>query len=193
MGLLHDFYTPLTVAYAGDFTIAELSACALDGDVSRVDFAYVLSDCPEDVSSRARIILSRVDERCVVASWSAAWVHNAILCTPEQHTVALRGGLRLRLASDLRYDIAQMSFEATDVMGTLGAFVTTPLRTAIDLARFVSSDRRLQGALMVLLRAAKANNDDVRNVLERGKNLPYKQRAYRRLNAALAGADMAEG
>lgn len=193
MPLLHDFYTGSLDGAPGDFSIAELSACALDGDVSRVEFAFVLSDIPEGWVSRARIILSRVDERCVVAGWSAAWVHSAVPCAPEQHTVALRDGLRIRLAPELRYSIAQMSFEPVDVTGTLGAFVTSPLRTAIDLARFSAADKRLRDSLIFLLRAAKATSQDVHDVLERVNNLPYKQRAYRRLAAALESVDQAEG
>lgn len=186
MRLLHDFFPPSTGAAREAFPIAELSACALDGELFQVDAAYLLCDYPSDVTSRARVVVSRVDERCIVASWSAAWVHAAIARPPAQHTVALRDGLRIRLSPDLRYDIAQMSFDKSDVMGSVGAFVTTPLRTAIDLARFVSHDSRLDDALVALMRGSQATTQDVRNVLNRGLHLPYKQRAYRRLEATLA-------
>ena len=185
MRLLKDFYTDTSFCSDGVFSIAELSACALDGDVSLVDFTYVLNDCHQDTYSRARIVGSCVDGRCVVASWSAAWVHGAIAYAPLQHTVALRDGLRIRLSPDRRYDIAQMSFDASDVMGTYGAFVTTPLRTAIDLARFTPSDVRLRGALISLLWNAQVSFVEVQDVIERGNNLPYKQRAYRRLSDVL--------
>jgi hypothetical protein len=174
------------------FSLAELSACALDGDLFPIDVAYVLSDLPDDVEVRARIITSHVDNRCVAAGWSAAWVHGATQRSPSRHTVALRNGLRLRLSPALHFDIAQMSFEARDVAGTVGAHRTTPLRTAIDLARFVSEDVRLTAALATLLRMPQAAAEGwpgVCQALERGRNLPYKQRAYRRLKEALAFTD----
>jgi hypothetical protein len=174
------------------FSLAELSACALDGDLFPIDVAYVLSDLPDDVEVRARIITSHVDNRCVAAGWSAAWVHGATQRSPSRHTVALRNGLRLRLSPALHFDIAQMSFEAQDVAGTVGAHRTTPLRTAIDLARFVSEDVRLTAALANLLRMPQAAAEGwpgVCQALERGRNLPYKQRAYRRLKEALAFTD----
>lgn len=186
MRLLDDFFAPASVTAREAFTVAELSACALDGELFGVDAAYILCDWPSDFISRARIVVSRVDERCVVAGWSAAWVHDAVAQPPAQHTVALRDGLRIRLSPDRRYGIAQMSFDQSDVMGPVGAFVTTPLRTAIDLARFVSQDSRLDDVLVALMRRAQATSKDVRDVLNRGTNLPYKQRAYRRLEAALA-------
>jgi hypothetical protein len=186
MALLQDFYSAVSLSVPSSFSIAELSACTLDGEFALVDSGFVLSDSPDSAVMRARIVVSRVDARAVVASWSAAWVHGAIFNAPPRHTVALRDGLRLRLSPEHRYDIAQMAFEPQDVEGSLGAYVTTPLRTAIDLARFTSEDPRLEGALMTLLSMASATEEDVSDVLERGNNLPYKQRAYRRLRAALA-------
>jgi AbiEi antitoxin C-terminal domain len=193
MRLLDDFLAPSSVSARETFTVAELSACALDGELFPVDAVYVFCDLPSDVTSRARIVISRVDERCVVAGWSAAWVHDAIDRPPAHHTVALRDGLRIRLSPDRRYGIAQMSFDKSDVMGVIGAHVTTPLRTAIDLARFVSQDSRLDDVLVALMRCAQATARDVRKVLNRGTNLPYKQRAYRRLGAALATLENARG
>ncbi len=182
MHLLPDFLTHR------DFNIAELSACSLDGEVAALDSAYLLNDVPDDQIFRARIVGMAVDHRCIAASWSAAWVHGAIQIPPHLHTVALRDGLRLRFDPAKRYNIAQMSFSHRDVSGTPGAYVTTPLRTAVDLARFTGHDPRLSPALVFLLSLAKAQEGDVREILERANHLPHKRRAYRRLGEALAFA-----
>jgi hypothetical protein len=171
-----------------DFTVAELSACSLDGEVTAIDNAYIITDMPEGKAVRARAVGHNVDDRCVAASWSAAWIHDAIPFPPLLHTVALRDGLRLRFDPAKRYSIAQMSFGLADVEGSPGAYVTTPLRTAVDLARFTAQDARLTPALMCLLRLAKAQAEDVSEILERAQHLPHKKRAYRRLGAALAFA-----
>jgi hypothetical protein len=180
MPILHDLFINV------DFSTAELSACLLDGEMWPLDSAYILSDCPDSVALRARIVDERVDSRCVAVGWSAAWIHGAITGAPRQHTVALRDGLRLRFDPAQGYGIAQMSLESTDVMGPAGALVTTPLRTAIDLARFTASDKRLSRTLAQLMKTAGATLKDAERVLNRGRNLPYKLRAYRRLGQALA-------
>lgn len=183
MPSLHDLYIGV------NFSIAELSACCLDGEMWSVHSAYVLSDFPDSVAVRARIVGEPVDPRCVAVSWSAAWIHGAITRAPQQHTVALRDGLRLRFDPNQGYGIAQMSLEPRDVIGPAGAHVTTPLRTAIDLARFTGNDTRLTGALNALMTTAGATLKDAERVLNRGRNLPYKVRAYRRLGQALAFTD----
>ena len=183
MATLHDFFLDV------DFSVAELSACALDGELWAIDADYVLGDFPDGATVRAEVVVSPVDPRCVAASWSAAWVHGAIAHAPRQHTVALRDGLRLRFSPGQRYDIAQMSFAPTDVCGMVGAYVTTPLRTAVDLARFAREDSRLLCTLAHLMATAGASLKDAKDVLDRGRHLPYKVRAYRRLEAALAFAD----
>ncbi len=167
MRLLEDFYIK------GSFSLAELMACVRDGEMSTVDSGFILSDVPDDIWVRARVVGSVVDARCIAASWSAAWVHGAIQEPPVRHTVALRDGLRMRFAPGQRYDIAQMSFDRVDVMGGEGSYVTTPLRTAIDLARFVDGDERLEGALCFLLQTAQAGPGDFHSVLERVRNLPH--------------------
>ena len=173
----------------GEFSVAELSACAIDGELWGIDASYVLGDCPDVVAVRARCVCAPVDARCVAASWSAAWIHGAILDAPARHTVALRDGLRLRFSPDQRYDIAQMAFTSSDVMGTLGSYVTTPLRTAVDLARFTRPATGLLPALAHLMATAGATLSDAQRVLDRGRHLPYKVRAFQRLEDALALAD----
>lgn len=171
-----------------DFNIAELSACSLDGEVMAIGATYIVNDMPADKLFRSRIVGLSVDHRCVAASWSAAWVHGALAFPPRLHTVALRDGLRLRFDPAKRYNIAQMSYDVSDVEGTPGAYVTTALRTAVDLARFTTHDARLTPALTFLLRLAMAGEGDVREILERAQHLPHKKRAYRRLGEALAFA-----
>jgi len=183
MRLIPDLLSPL------DFNIAERSACTLDGEMSAVGNFHIVSDLPDDFLLRARIVGLPMDRRCITASWSAAWVHGAIPFPPLQHTVALRDGLRLRFDPAKRYTITQMSFFAGDVMGSPGAFVTTPLRTAIDLARFSTGEPRLSTTLNQLVGLAQTDMASVSEVLERANHLPYKQRAYRRMASALAFAD----
>jgi hypothetical protein len=172
-----------------DFNIAELQACALDGDIHRTGNGYLLSDYPESSLGRAKSLGFLVDERCVLALWSAAWVHSAVDWQPQRHTVALRNGVRLRLPVDLHYDIAELALADSDVWGTAGALFTSPLRTAVDLARFIQDDSRLGPALRRLLHLAHATLNDYGPFLERVIHLPHKQRAYERLAAALAFAD----
>lgn len=168
------------------FNIAELSACLRDGELMGLDAAYILSDSPDDSATRAKVVCHNLDPRFVAAGWSAAWVHFAVPFAPRRHTVALRDGVRLRLEPDQRLDLAQMSYWDDDVVGKPGSFVTSRLRTAIDLARFESSDSDVRAPLQALVSHSGATMTDVQSVLERRLHLPHKQRAYRRLADALA-------
>jgi hypothetical protein len=179
MRLLPDIFS------VDSFNIAELHACVRDGEMFALDTDFILSDSPDDAVSRVRVVCRPVDPRFVATGWSAAWIHHAIAAAPARHTVALRDGLRLGFGPQLHYDLSQMAFESEDVTGSSGQFVTTPLRTAIDLARFEPDSDLLVPVLAMLLAQAGAKMTDITAVIERGRNLPHKQRAYRLLAEGL--------
>jgi hypothetical protein len=182
MRLLPDVFTVET------FNIAELYACVRDGEMFAVDSAFVTCDLPVTPVTRLHVVCGDLDPRFVVAGLSAAWVHQVIHDAPARHCVALRDGLRLRLDPESHYDLTQMSFAPDDVWELGGRFVTTPLRTAIDFARFDADHYDLNRVLAELLSLARADMSAIRAVIERGRHLPFKQRAYKRLEAALAFA-----
>lgn len=109
-----------------------------DGRVRRLlRGVYVDAEVPDDPALRAVAARLVLPDRMVVCDRSAAWLHGvdhwepSALDVPPRLEVVARSGTRTRLAGTYG---ALRSLTADDVMELDGVPVTTPLRTAADLA-----------------------------------------------------------
>ncbi|MFJ3957859.1 hypothetical protein [Arthrobacter sp. NPDC090010] len=121
------------------FSTAELNAMVLDGLLRVVARdAYVPCTAVVDARARARALAERIPlafrQRIVVGRLSAAWIHGhpaeplrPVLLVDQRHRVS---GLRRKV----RADYYEGRLGPHDVVSLGGLLVTTPLRTAVDVA-----------------------------------------------------------
>jgi hypothetical protein len=168
------------------FPEAELSALTLDGEAFRLGDAVVPIDVPESAALRAGSIASAAERYGLVAErWTAAWVHGAAAVAPRPHQLCIdvsRGG-RTRMVAGLR----EVVFQPGDVLLLGGLAVTTPLRTAADLARLEHPAPRLDAALAALLDLAGVTAEEAALRLAAAPPAPYKRRGVERLTAVGGG------
>ena len=182
-----------------DLSIAELHAAKLDGVLLPIGAAFRGIDRPDRRADRLAAIHLTVPARVVVSEESAAWIWGALVDAPEplRLSASLRQRARLQLSSQVV--VREVTFAADDVRlldvetglqrapaastSLKTVAVTSPLRTAIDLAR--SANRAAAAAaLRQMFTLGLAHPDDVKAVL-----LTYVRVAGR--NAALAAVERA--
>jgi hypothetical protein len=176
------------------FAEAELAALRLDGDCLPLGPALVALDEPIDAALRAAVLApeaARYD--LVAADRLAAWVHGAgdLPAPPFRFTIDRNDGVRTRvLATPPR----EVLLSPGDVVLLAGLRVTTPLRTALDLARledvFGESERL---SVLALLALADVHPRDAADLLEVAPILPGKRRGIDRLRACGRGRHRAAG
>jgi hypothetical protein len=166
---------------------AELYAARLDGELFAIDDCFSPIDEIECSRYRARSLLPLPSSRLVAERETAAWVLGAADRPPDHHQFCTDIAARVRVLSELRLDVREVVIDDVEILTVDGLRVTTPLRTAIDLARFNSnfgeSDRVVVGALMTL---GGFGEDDCAAAMNRRRNLPQKQRALARIRESAA-------
>ncbi|GHD39791.1 hypothetical protein [Mycetocola manganoxydans] len=122
----------------GILPLAELSAARLDGDLFAVDECWVCADEPDGSEIRAEA-LSRLlppsSDRLIVMGISAAWLHAATDVPPPRHEACSRLGERSTPMLTRRFVLRELLLADADVERIGPVRVTTPVRTAFDLAR----------------------------------------------------------
>jgi hypothetical protein len=167
-----------------DLPEPELQAARLDGELYRVDECYSPVDEIERRDNRALSLAVLVPERLIAEQRTAAWVLGALGDAPARHQFCADIGARVR-APEPRITVREVVLDDTDLMTCAGLRVTTPLRTAIDLARFSDAfggrERAMIRSLMVL---GGFGAGECAKTMDRRRNLPGKQRALSRISAA---------
>jgi hypothetical protein len=156
-----DFPLPIDKPFTGEqalavgVTRAMLRRLLESGHVRRVlRGVFVAAQLPDSLMLRARCLQLVVPGDCVVADWTAVWLHTGLL-PPNQHLdlppVCLfrprgRGRLRNGLCTS-----GERTFRPGDLTVIEGQTVTKALRTAWDIGRLTTRDMAI-GALDALLR-----------------------------------------
>ena len=143
---------PFTAAEAGEVSLrpqdlrAAVAAAHLWHPVRGV---YVLRSVPEDLALRIDVLQLVVPQDCVVTDQTAAWLWGADQALPPNAHLAVPlisvfapPGRRLRNGL---VDSGERRFTARDVIDLKGLLVTTPLRTACDIARLSGRDVAFAG------------------------------------------------
>lgn len=165
-----------------DFPLAELIALRLDGQVFLLDDCGAPIDLPTTAATRAAVLLTVMPRRMIAEQRSAAWVWGALPCLPRQHQGCVDTTARVRPTLTSAVEVRQVVIEPGDVCVLEGLAVTSPIRTAIDLARFTDrwgDDDR--ATAMELMRIGRFSAADCVERLDRRHNLPNKRRAIERL------------
>jgi hypothetical protein len=171
-----------TVLTAELFPEAELCALRLDGDVFPLGHALVPVDTPVDPAVRAATVAVAAQHHDLVAErWTAAWVHGVLPVAPAPHQLCTDVGRtgRTRMLAGLR----EVHLRPGDVLTLAGLGVTTPLRTACDLARLEADGPTLGRTLLGLLVLASCSPAQAAAHLAGTPPAPHKLRGCARLAA----------
>jgi hypothetical protein len=164
-----------------DLPSAELRAMQLDGELVAVDDAFAPIDQPPTATQRAASLALYSQQRLIAEQRTAAWVWGASLDPPRRHEFCVSIGARARASHPGRLQVREVIIAPNEIV-TLGVVrVTSPLRTAIDLARFQDTfDGELVAAL---LGATGLRRDQCLAELDSRPHLPGKKIALQRLGA----------
>ena len=172
----------VTVADLQTFSIAEQHALVLDG-IARRSWHSIAPLAPIDpVAFRLQAIMPRDAERAVAVGITAVWVLGLTLTPPRTVEIAGIDGVRLY---DTRREVRvrEMAIPLGDCHRFGGYLVTTPNRTAADIARYGAEDT--EAVLQQIAAHPDFDAEKVCDVFARTPHLPYVRRARRRLRSTL--------
>lgn len=164
---------------------AELYAARLDGELFAIDDCFSPIDEVECSGYRARSLLPTPSARLIAERRTAAWVLGASDRAPARHQFCTNVAARVRVPSEFRIEVREVVIDDSDVLVIDGLRVTTPLRTALDLARFSTEfgpDER--AAVTALMELGAFGSADCATAMNRRRNLPRKQLALARIEEA---------
>jgi hypothetical protein len=170
-----------------DLPAVELQAARLDGELYRVDECFSPIDEIEGTEHRARALATTLPERLIAEQHTAAWILGAIDSPPRRHRLCAAIGARGRAPDTARFIVREVVIDESELLSRGGMRLTTPLRTAIDLARFCPAWGEAESAIVTALMVdGRFGIDDCARNIDRRRNLPGKQRALERLGAVSA-------
>lgn len=163
----------------------------LDGDLTRIGSTFVEPDTPDDVLNRLRLASAGCPPDVALVRLSAAWVWHAFDHLPLRVSVSSIHRTRLTPQTNGRFVTCDLRFAEGDLVNGYSRYVTSPARTATDIARYETalSDIEIVALLRKLLLVHErgfGTTEALIERVERSRNLPYKARCISRLNEALA-------
>ncbi|MGL4339731.1 MAG: type IV toxin-antitoxin system AbiEi family antitoxin [Rhodoglobus sp.] len=166
-----------------DLPAAELYAAQLDGDLFRVGDCFAPIDQIERPLHRARAVLSGFSDRLIAEQYSAAWIWGASEKLPLLRQFCVTMNCRVGHEVPVGVNLREVVIASHEIAVVDGFKVTTPRRTAIDLARFSAlfDDHEKE----IVTRLAAAGDFTLAQCLEElthRRNLPNKRQAIARLN-----------
>jgi hypothetical protein len=165
-----------------EFDPAELAAIVLDGEGYRVaDGVAPLDEVPGPLI-RAAALVAQLPPRLIAEQHTAAWVWGAQQRPPLRLEVCSNISARTRPSLDSALSVREVVLEHDDTVQLGDLVVTTPLRTATDLARFVSEWTDDETRIVrELSRLGGFGIHDCVRLMNRRRNLPGKRVALERL------------
>jgi hypothetical protein len=165
-----------------DFPIPELCALVLDGEAWWVDGCITSVDETNGPSIRAAALARLIPPGLVAEQHSAAWIWGASTSPPVRHEVCASSTARKRPGFGSGLNVREVVILHTDIAVLAGVAVTTPMRTAIDLARFVEDWTDEESRVVAqLLALGECTVLDCARAINRRRNLPNKKLALERL------------
>lgn len=170
------------VLSTADFAEAELAALRLDGEVYRLDDCAVPIDEVPSVLLRGASLATVFPASLIAERRSAAWVWGALDNPPTRHEACTGMDKRTRPPGAQRFVLREVVIGVGDTVSLAGMTLTTPIRTAIDLARtggtFDRDDEVMLGRLLAIGGFTAA---DCQARMSRRRNLPNRALAGLRL------------
>ncbi len=170
-----------------DLPLAELCAARIDGEVVAFGAGYRSLATVETPALRIHAVLGAASPRLIAELGTAAWIWGAMDPPPLALEFCCAHAARFRPTFERAARIREVRLEPEDVIHLDGLAVTSPLRTAVELARarqeFGPVD---QVAVRELGRIAGVTLADAQALMNRRPNLSGKRRALVRLKEALS-------
>ena len=171
-----------------DLPEAELRAALLDGEVFAVGECFSPVDEVVGPVHRARSLAALLPPRLIAEQHSAAWVLGASSSPPSRPELCTDSAARTKPPSLAMLAVREVVIDSSEFSWLGGIRVTTPLRTAIDLARFsIAFGAEEREIVARLAESGRFRLSDVTEAIERRRNLPRKRLALTRLHSVFAG------
>lgn len=165
-----------------DLPQSELQAARLDGEVYHLDRCFSPIDEPESREHRALALVAEFSARLIAEQRTAAWVLGILDRPPARHQFCTAIASRVRPIGLVGATVREVVIASDELLDCAGLAVTTPLRTAVDLARcsadFDDEEFRL---VIALMRLGRFGVRECVAVLDRRRNLPNKRLALERI------------
>ena len=172
-----------------DLPQAELSAARLDGELFRVDDCFAPVDEIEQPRHRAAALRARLPDRLIAEQRSAAWIWGALSAPPSHHQLCAAVDARVRPPGVGWMTVREVVIDPEDLYTVDDLLVTTPRRTAIDIARFSDHFGAEEVSIVTeLMRLGKCDAVECLAEMDRRRNLPNKRRAAQRLLDCAGGS-----
>lgn len=175
----------------GVFSGVELQAMAGDGLLKRVYAGtYVRWDLDPDPVCRAlaaaHCLPERLRSRILLGRLTAAWVYGCAPAPPRLQLLIDHGRRTTALPPFSIAVLHEVRLGPEDGMDIAGVTVTTPLRTAMDIARHGPEEQSVRALLALAADPVlRCPLDYVRSSVEAVARLPGKATALHRLEAAV--------
>ncbi|KQM83324.1 hypothetical protein [Agromyces sp. Leaf222] len=168
-----------------DFSIAELCAARIDGDLVAIAGAWAPIDEPDVPAFRALVVAHSAPRALVIERMSAAWVHGARVAPPRTAQFCVPIDARISMIADPALTVREVRIDDSEVVSFDGVRCTSLVRTSFDLLRDTSvTDDETVEVVASLLDEHHALERAVRLKLEATSRLPHKARASARLDRA---------
>lgn len=127
---------PKRVLTVNDLSLAELHSARLHGQVFQVADSWCVIDEIDGCETRALAASRLVSPRAIAEQLSAAWIYG-VTSEPRRHQFCVLIGARTTALWSPRARVREIVRTPDDVCLISGVRVTTTLRTAVDLARYL--------------------------------------------------------
>ena len=175
-----------TALSTSDLPEAELCSARLDGELYRLGPSFCAIDDIDCSLLRARALAAVLPVRMIAEQYSVAWVHGLTDRLPYPLQLCARSSARLRPVSRLGWSVREVIIDERDFGLFGGLWLTTPLRTAVDIARFSEEFGHPQQSIVSnLSRIGGFTFEDCLKMVNRRRNLPRKRRAVQRLSEVM--------
>lgn len=165
-------------SFQNNYSLAELSALRLDGEINN---QLMLWDEVDDWRSRSSLVLGRERHPVVLTVNSALWAHH-VLPEPQIHSASTLKGKRIREPQNSQIRIEERTLSASDIWLTGNYGVTTPLRTVIDVLKADAKESALMNdSLRILMQRFTLGHTLVEKTIQNMASIPHKRRALARL------------
>ena len=167
--------------------LAERMAARLDGELFAFGDGHCAIDEVETPALRLGAVLGARPPRLIAELGTAAWVWGALDVAPTHLEFCVDLRARARPPATRLATVREVVLLVGDTVSFDGHRVTTPVRTAVDLARIRDPFDAVQRE--VVRRLARIGGFDLeacRASMDRSRNLPAKRRALKRLTECLS-------
>lgn len=176
--------SPLRLLTTADLPEVDLRAATLDGDLYAVGDAWAEIATVDDPRIRASSVTVLFERHVVAARDTAAWIWMASGTAPWQHHGIVPPDARHRDRTS-RVAISEMVIADDEVVDLAGIRVTTPCRTALDIARSSTWTPGDERRVRHLIRTHAISAPQLRRLIDRHARLPNRVRAWARLRSVV--------